>query len=168
LFSVHSINKVIIENRDLCGTKRSAKNLILQADKVERQTEPICTNIIRDIKPGTCITCYPKHPVVDVVLFTEQKDLFFMQTTTLSYAEHHSNLPDLYRRISGTAFERKSVEKYYRECTGAKTYYFIFITTSKVKTAINSENSTHDVVLVNTDNIAAFNQDLWATIKQYY
>jgi len=176
LFILHSFNKkgggyVTLEDKNLCGTTTqscSSHRLVLNANYIEMQKEPVNTDVIQKIKPGTFVGCYRKHPVIDAVIFTFAKELFFAQITTLSYAQHSTKEPDLRRRIPNTAFDKKSVEKYYKECTGVKTCRYIFITTSIVKTSENHLYSDHNVVLVDGNDIPVFGTLLWQSIREFY
>jgi len=159
---------VSLSNINLHGELRSEVKLLLIADIIIRQNSPVNTEEIKPIQPGTFIICYKSHPDLDYVLYSKNRELIVIQVSTSAYADHESKRSDLEKLHPHTAFDKKSVASYYRECTGVDKYHYIYITTNSRLMDKNTSHSDDEVILVNSKALSAFDPVLWQEIKSYF
>jgi hypothetical protein len=65
---------------------------------------------IGKILPGTLVICYPGHKAIDMLLYTLQEYLLFIQVSTSPYQSHSSSRDDV---LTMKMIEGESVYQYY-------------------------------------------------------
>lgn len=127
------------------------------------------------IHAGTLIICYDKHPVVDLVVFTGNEELLFLQISESAYSDHRTKYPALFKSlVAGT---NESILSYYANraiCPSHKAHwknldnlqykfpqgiYYVYITTSP-KSQVRKTSTFYGhrgfVSLVHGDHLKCF------------
>lgn len=128
---------------------------------------------IASIEPGSVLVCYPGHPVIDLVVFSTDSNIFFIQISELAYDAHKTHLDDLFeKKVSGS----ESIFQYYfQKCFGRRSrvtkslpdnVHYLYITTDKTVYQRQSKFSRDPVVLICGDSLSAFSG--WEDIKQHF
>eukprot|EP01156_Anaeramoeba_ignava_P010983 Anaeramoba_ignava/a481527_30.p1 GENE.a481527_30~~a481527_30.p1 ORF type:complete len:637 (-),score=177.14 a481527_30:144-2054(-) len=134
------------------------------------------SDILTKIEPGTFITCYENHPVIDFVAFSKKKQLFYIQASVSQYSQHGPKVIDLWKKSFHST--GKTLLEYYSEIAGLsstrkkdslpKDQFFLYITPYPYYMIKKTKYSSHPVYLINRQNLSSLNKNLWGEIQKFF
>jgi len=181
-FHTYSKTIVTLPNKDLSGKLRDPKKLQVIIYRVIRQAE---SSTDEPLRPGTLLILHKGHRVCDLVVYSEDFDLYFIQVSIQSYMDHDKKAPNLRDELPSTG---KTVLEYYmnlcqksdgiRQFTAVKSddlenidtqlpkgIYFVYISMSNSLVRKTTGCSKHPVVLVRQDDLGETLGELWKSYK---
>ncbi|KAF9154528.1 hypothetical protein BGX20_004644, partial [Mortierella sp. AD010] len=179
----HTYSKTVIDlpNKDLTGKGRDTKGMTIIITRVIKQSE---TFTDEPLSPGTLLILRKGHRVLDLVVYSENCDLFVIQISVSSYMDHDKKVTNLNDDYNGsTVLEHymnlcqkspgipqfSKIASEGSDCLDQKLpagVYYVYFTTSKSLVRKTTVASGHPVILIGQDDLGAVLGSLWESHKE--
>lgn len=183
-FHTYSKAVVTLPNNDLSGTLRNPKKeLHVIVNRVIWQAE---FSIDEPLRPGTLLILRRGHRVCDLVIYSENFDLYFIQISILSYMDNDKKAPNLGDELPET---EKTILEYFMDlCQKSdgiqqfakvtasdlknvgtklpKGVYYVYISMSNSRVSRSIRSFRHPVVLVRRDDLSETLGGLWQSYEK--
>eukprot|EP01080_Neovahlkampfia_damariscottae_P006776 gene6776-10940_t len=166
-----------VRNRNSRGEKREPKQLLLFSKEFIVQEKSKKYKISKFGKESMII-CHKGHPAVDFVIHSTNGDIFFIQASLSTYANHDSKVNNLFDHQIQTDKGELSVLQYYISCARGdipkiskykipEKCYYLYFTPREDLYKYSSKNSGSPVTLINLESDLSQLGTCWVYFKNY-
>ncbi|KAJ5078007.1 MITOCHONDRIAL 28S ribosomal protein S29 [Anaeramoeba ignava] len=159
-----------LPNVDLAGNLRSHNSFHIGVSSQILQNK---NEKIKQLNPGTLIRCFGDHPVVDFIIYSLNKQLFYIQISPEYYPNHSPKIDPLFTKTI-KEYENQTIIEYYSNLTNMKlstekdklpeNQFYVYITNHQIYFP-KKEFINQPVILVNKERLSHLNPELWNYIS---